>query len=86
MLRIIYYPTRNKRVPFSTVVSGGLAAAEVIANLCRSDEDLEHQIKEESLLQALAGLLAGTILGHEYPAYLRIERIKEETHNGKTDL
>lgn len=86
MLRIIYYPTRNKRVPFSTVVSGGLAAAEVIADLCRSDEDLEHHIEEESLLQALAGLSAGTILGHEYPGYFRIEQIKEETHNGKTDF
>lgn len=79
MLKITYYPTRNKRFPFCCEVSDGLAAAEVIAELRQSDEDLEHRIPPLELLRNLAFIEKGTSVGTEFPDFLRIERIKEGT-------
>ena len=77
MLKITYYPTRNKRFPLYCEVSDGLAPAEVIAELRRSDEDLEHRLSLFHLLKSLAGMEDGTTLNLEFPDFLRIELIKE---------
>lgn len=80
MLKITYYLTRNKRFPLCCEVSDGLAAAEVIAELRRFDEDLEHRLNLFHLLKSLAGMEDGTTLNLEFPDFLRIELIKEAPH------
>lgn len=80
MLRITYYITKSKRFPFCCEVSDGLAAAEVIAELRRLDEDLEHRISPFELLRNLTFIEKGTSTGVEFPDFLRIELIKEAPH------
>lgn len=77
MLKITYYPTKNRRFPFCCKVTDGLAAAELIAELRRSDEDLEHRLNLFHLLKSLAGMENGTTLSVEFPDLLRIDLIKE---------
>ena len=79
MLKITYYPTKNRRFPFCCKVTDGLAAAELIAELRRSDEDLAHRMGNDyaSLFRSLASMEKGTTLGFEYPDYLRIDLIQE---------
>jgi hypothetical protein len=73
MLKITYYPTKNERFPFCCEVSDSLAAAEVIAELRRLDEDLEHRISPFELLRNLTFIEKGTSTGVEFPDFLRIE-------------
>lgn len=80
MLKITYYPTRNKRFPLCCEVSDGLAAAEVIAELRRLDEDLERRFSAFDLLRNLTFIEKGTSTGVEFPDFLRIELIKEVPH------